>query len=837
MVPKGKKVIRLLVLILLSAAPCFAGVDIVNVTASIITNQPVSYGQVFVDGDISNCVIPYFDGAAAAVSTYQTDVKNRYPDGSLRFAIVSYIIPAIASQATIHVRYDSTIECNNTGQLSPSQMLGSDYNFDGQIQIAGSAANHSISARAILNRVTSCASVGSDPDGTIASNVCAYWLQGPVLTDVILEDRRGRGYDVNTDGNKGNPLHPIFEARFYPATKQVELGYTLEDAWASTTAENSARDQTYSLVLTGENSNPRTLFTNSSFTQITRTRWHKTFCINGTGAGTANGCMSGRLHIDHQWGYLASTKAWPNWEPDLHLSSSFIARLYAALFGNTAALNLGGCASCLGQGPGIANFEKGMNAGGGAPWHGPLTTWDITYLISQCDAANSTSARCGNGAPGDMYSLMLSNADLGGMIPYFFREADNDAGHGQTFDNSRIPGNIATQGRIVSINARTQINLIDVGETRNQCNVSYPADYISYGGSGQDKGGWDLDTSHWPNLAYTSYLITGQYAYFEEQVMQSGNAIGNSGGTRACETPTQGSSRMGAAGYWGIDQERQTAWQARENALGAFVAVDGSPEKGYFEDKLRANLAVWEGCHNIPNDIPGNYSAAWTFGKTVRGVGYTLCQGTTPLYSWTQGLTVAEGGTYSTNPIFNKSGPNSPGAANSNFMNDYSAVIIGWIDDLGYCPHTNGACQSLQSVENWFINVVENPDAGMFVLGDYVYPTLNASGGSITGWKEFQAMYSPDNWPRRRWGADASLCGDEGYGAEGVAALSYGFSMTSNEGYAGTTAYNKARTSLLAACSAAKITFPGPNGSPKWDIVPREVGSSTTRNSKSRNSR
>jgi len=36
----------------------------------------------------------------------------------------------------------------------------------------------------------------------------------------------------------------------------------------------------------------------------------------------------------------------------------------------------------------------------------------------------------------------------------------------------------------------------------------------------------ELDTSHWPNIAYTAYLMTGQYAYYEEQLMQSAYALG-----------------------------------------------------------------------------------------------------------------------------------------------------------------------------------------------------------------------------------------------------------------------------------------------------------------------
>jgi len=97
-----------------------------------------------------------------------------------------------------------------------------------------------------------------------------------------------------------------------------------------------------------------------------------------------------------------------------------------------------------------------MNATGAAEYHGPLTTWDIITLMSQ----DST-----------MLPVTLGNADLGNALPYFYREADSNAGHGQTFDNSGIAGNVQTEGRIVSINARTQVSLLDA--TAQNCNNNY----------------------------------------------------------------------------------------------------------------------------------------------------------------------------------------------------------------------------------------------------------------------------------------------------------------------------------------------------------------------------
>lgn len=784
--------------------PAGDDITISDASGSGQTNRPVSIARPFVQGEIADFAQASIGGTAIET---QCDVKNRWPDGSLKFAVVSFVIPNIPANGSVVVSFANQSSGNNTGFLAQSDMTGSAYNFDGQIKLSGSAS-HNISARAILSAAGSCHDPGQDPDG--GQFDCIYWLKGPVVTAVILEDRSGRSFDVNTDNGTGNPLHPIFEAWFYPQGNLVQLGYTLENSWASTTAANSARDQVYSVSLTGGNANPVTEYTNASFTHITRTRWHRTFCINGSGAGNANECGP-LLHVDHNWPYLAETKSTPHWDTNLKIAPSKIAGEANAF----AAANrtLGANSTGIGFYP-SNNNGGGFDSTGAAEWHGPLTTWDIVYLISQCDAGNSTSPQCGNGSAGDMRSVTLGNGDLGNAIPYFYREADANAGHGQHFDAA---GTVGTQGRVVSINARTQVSLLDA--KAQSCGTNFAADWINFGGSGQDYGVWggqNMDTSHWPNVAYTSYLTTGQYAYYEEQLMQSAYAEAASPGSRACVDATRFSLRQGSAGYWYTDQERGNNWMGREVALGAFIAVDGSPEQAYFTDKLQQNLAVYEGSHGVANDIPGNRSAAYTYGQNkAAGEGNCgavwICTPTT-LGSWSEGQT-----DYVQNVPLIQTGTGAPAAADANFQMAYSTVMIGWYDDLGYCPHTNGFCQLLGYVTNRYFNVVLNPAANMYNLADYVYPTLDATGKQITSWTENQTFYVSQ---LSAWPVCSAITMDESYGHESLAGMSYLYTLTSAQGgYSGSTAYNKVRSTIGCINNAPGHDFA--SSSPKWDITPR----------------
>jgi hypothetical protein len=765
--------------------PAGDDVTISDPSGSGQTNRAVSIARAFVQGEIADFAQASINGSTLLT---QCDVKNRWPDGSLKFAVVSFVVPNIPANGSVVISFSNQASGNNTGYLAESDMMAAIYNFDGQIQLTG-AASHNISARSILSAAGSCNDPGSDPDG--APFECRYWLKGPIVTAVILEDRTGRSFDVNADGGSGNPLHPIFEAWFYPQGNMVQLGYTLENSWASATPSNSARDQKYSVVLTGGNSSPATEFMTGSFTHITRSRWHRTFCVNGPGTGSANACGP-LLHINRNWAYLAETKFTPHWDPNLTVAASKVS----GELNGFASTNqtLAGNANGIGYYPGPN--QGGMNATGAAEYHGPLTTWDIITLMTQ--------------DPG-MLNVTLGNADLGNAIPYFYREADANAGHGQTFDKSGIPGNVPTQGRVVSINARTQVSLLDT--TAQGCNDDFAADWINFGTGGQDAGVWgtgQLDTSHWPNLAYTAYLMTGQYAYYEEQLMQSAYAIAASPGSRACTQPTNNQSlRMGSAGYWYVDQERGTDWMARENALGAFIAVDGSPEKAYLEDKLRANIAVWEGVHKVPNDLGSSYGTAWTYGNTVRI--NNLSAAGTILGAWTHGPAVGPNGYAANFPLClgNTASPcpasqfsDAPQDGNSNFQNAYSAVMIGWINDLGYCP---GNCA---------------------ILG-YVFPTLDSSGGEITSWQEDQTFYLPGGQPTS-WPNCGAQNPDEWYTGEDMAAMSYFYTMNSSQGgYSGATAYNTLRSAQDAlGCVSNAPGADFSTASPKWDITPRATNPS-----------
>ena len=232
----------------------------------------------------------------------QCDVKNRWPDGSLKFAIVSFLVPALPGNGSVQVTFQDQSTGNNTGYLDSNGMLDSAFDFDGLIHLDnGAGIQRNISARAMLS-----------------AGKFTYWLQGPIVTAVRLADETTRAYDVNVDGGTGNPLHPIFEAWFYPSNRKVDIGYTVENAWMSNTAANSTRDQTYSFTLCAGNSNcsgnnPVLAFTQPLFTQIGWSRWHKDYWVKGPPSP---------IRIDFNSAYLLSTQTLPNYNVNRDVSAA-----------------------------------------------------------------------------------------------------------------------------------------------------------------------------------------------------------------------------------------------------------------------------------------------------------------------------------------------------------------------------------------------------------------------------------------------------------------------------------------------------------------------------------
>lgn len=684
------------------------GIAISDLTGAGQTNRIVSFGRVFKQGDI-----PQFAQAVIGSTPVltQCDVKNRWPDGSLKFAIISFVAPSVLPSGT-QVTFQNQGTGNNSGYLTEASMLDPAYDFDGEIQLAG-GVNRSISARSMLQ-----------------AGAFRYWLQGPVVTAVIIEDRAGRSFDVNTDGGTGDPLHPIFEAWFYPQGHQVELGFTLENMWASSTATNSARNQTFSLTLATGSAAPQVRLSQASFTQWAFTRWRRAYWLG-----------SDPPPIQFNWNpaYLITTAAYPHYDMNYLPNSALVSAEYATYTNNITnypeRLTIPGYDNPNNHG-GVVNYDQGIDATGDPEignWIGLHPTWDILYLLS-----------------GDnrLRKEMLDNADLVGRFPMWFREADHNAGSGHFFDQPGT-GTVDPYGHVVSINARQQETLLLTGFNSGCTGAS--ADYISPGAPLSYSGWPALGTSHMGNTAFIPYTLTGKYYYLEQQELQSGYVAGFRVG---CSNLTPGNPQWSfRQGHLGLLEllVRDTAWALRELAYGAFISPDGSPEAAYFLDKLKNNIALQEGQHGLPLDITdtSDRTTAYNWGKTTAA----YSQDVTTVLSSYQMTSPSPVGTwqldsaaisYAQNGASNNINSTTIGAAGSMFQEAYLTVTLGRIEQLGVV----NTDEVLSVPATRIFNTLLNPSVNHYLIEQYCYPARSTAGTWVPDWATFQTGYTvlPTGW-------------------------------------------------------------------------------------------
>jgi len=169
---------------------------------------------------------------------------------------------------------------------------------------------------------------------------------------------------------------------------------------------------------------------------------------------------------------------------------------------------------------------------------GPLPEWTAQYLLSMDSRARA---------------LMFTNADAGASMPIHYRDQATDL----PVSLDRHPGLTMAFGTPTPADA-------------------FPAVQIR-------TNPWTLDVAHHPSLAYVPYLVTGDLFYLEEVMSWSNWVMGS---------VDPGLRGMNKGLLWG-NQMRGTAWAIRTLGEAAIIVPDAHPMKQYFNAKLQNNLGYY----------------------------------------------------------------------------------------------------------------------------------------------------------------------------------------------------------------------------------------------------
>jgi len=246
------------------------------------SNYPLTFGHVFKKGDVTGNVY---------LSNYptQTDVKTTYSDGSIRFAVISALVPMAANSDTV-LNVNTTGTAASTTAMTKTEILVTD--IGATIDLTGlSGSGYSGNLQADLRATI------------IAASSLDYWLEGGVCTEILIDQRLN------------NSLNATWEVRFYPGTSYIRISHVIENVEA-----NYRGSINYAVEIKQGNASPISVYTKANFQHNYQARWRKVLWL---------GTEPPEVEIHYDTDYLISTGMIPSYDTSLTVPESSIASKYS----------------------------------------------------------------------------------------------------------------------------------------------------------------------------------------------------------------------------------------------------------------------------------------------------------------------------------------------------------------------------------------------------------------------------------------------------------------------------------------------------------------------------
>lgn len=431
--------------------------NVVSTVAQAQTHVPVTFGQIFKDGNVPRgaTVTATLDGQPV---TLQMDSKATNPDGSLRHAVLTAMVPSLPGKAKLPLTLSTGAVPTATGRDSPvslSQLLATDYDTKVSLNIGGK--NYSADAHALLQAANN-ANVCKPWD-----RQCNLWLSGPLTSEWVVN-----GPVMAADGTTNPNLRIYFAVRAYAdglagTVRQVRTDVIVENTSAFTP---QAQPQ-YTATLTSGSAS----YTSPALTQYAYTRWHQVLWWDKA---------QPQVYLQQDNQFIQASKAVSRYmalKPD----EKFLGSL------RQACAPLDHC-----------DQTKSMGNAGAQPAIGPLPRWASVYIVDPDVRA---------------YHWMLANADALGTYSIHYRDPATgwpvsiEKHPYVTIANWASANNVSRQN--TAEGAKYKADLLpgcvnNVVVTR--CNEAWY-------GTGNP---YSWDNAHQPAESYVPYMVTGDYYYMSE---------------------------------------------------------------------------------------------------------------------------------------------------------------------------------------------------------------------------------------------------------------------------------------------------------------------------------
>jgi hypothetical protein len=675
-------------------------ITLTDVSGTGETNYPFQFGRPFIEGAIPNFPQVLINGAAA---NSQADVKNRYPDGSVEFAVMAVVVPTIPQNGSVTLTFQNAAGGNNT-PLTPTQMEqqgAGTFNFNVSLTLQGYENGSPYGNPQTVTALDA-----------LQHGKFKYWTQGQVAQTMILgDDSANERYDTGW-GDGHHALRPHWYATFWPQTNQVSVRVSEESGLAS-----QYEDMAYKVTVTGNAPPgflPVTEYTAdlSGVTPPSTCNPNENPCpakIHYAGSEWTqrfwlNGAPNSQVNIDNNLAYLESTRFLPNFDTSVTQDPTALATEAALWTGKPHDIYDGVWDGGL--------WTDAMGTTGARPDIGPYPTWTTTWLKT-----------------GDyrMRQMALGMADLAASWSYHIRE---DVAT-KTLLRTDLAGSGTALGRPLSIIARPTLLTWD-GDL--QYGPPAPADALTFVGAATE-GPWTYEGSHEPAMFYPQYVLTGDPWYLGEmQFIASWDAARYIVGSVSYGRGPDGS-------YAAInDETRGFGWVLRDRAEAAFATPDSDPEKVYLGTLVNDALAREEGVFGITG-TPYDGSTMKNWGAST-GDYWTTNGGPNNTKAPTLNMWESDG-----NPTVDNSNVDNdvtagwfvPGAVGSEtdpWMVWYSIYSLGRAAELGF------AAVPFQEYSGAWLTGLINNSGLPTIIAAYEVPSEKAGGGWTTSFTDWFSLFT-----------------------------------------------------------------------------------------------
>lgn len=260
----------------------------------------------------------------------QVEPKAAHPDGSVRHAVISTIVPALGANAAQAVELVVATAAAAAPATAPTALIDSGFTAGANVVLDGQT--YSASADALLR-----------------TGKYMTWLSGPIVNEWHVSA------PLTTSAGVAHPhLTARFAIRAYRGNTSARVDVTIENNWAY---EAAPQNFVYDVKLTVGGA---PVMSKNALTHAHHARWRKVFWWGA----------SPRVHVKHNTAYLIATKALPNYDQTVVVPETVLADMKSRFSG----------AAIEPMGTGAATPY--MPTTGGRPDMGLLPGWAAAYLLS-----------------------------------------------------------------------------------------------------------------------------------------------------------------------------------------------------------------------------------------------------------------------------------------------------------------------------------------------------------------------------------------------------------------------------------------------------------------------